>query len=56
MERIEITRPIVSIYHMQVCAAADEKVLAACNHNLLRWVASYPVLWEHFATNDRRRG
>lgn len=22
-------------------------------HNMLRWVARYPVLWEHFATKDR---
>jgi hypothetical protein len=22
---------------------------------LMRWVASYPVLWDHFATNDGRR-
>jgi hypothetical protein len=34
MPRIEVTRPIMGICHMQVCAdadASDEEVLAFCN-------------------------
>jgi hypothetical protein len=34
MDKVVITKPVIGIFHMQVCAcntATDEEILAACN-------------------------